>query len=58
MAESHGQRTVTVSPGIVVKEMKEFFDAHKLCFESNVLLQTVTAVGIIATGCHVSYRAS
>ena len=46
-------RTVTISPGVTTGELMAFFLKYNICFESDVLLPTVTYGGIFSGGCHV-----
>ena len=49
-----GQRTITVSSGVAMTEIVDFFLKNNVCFESNAILEGVTIGGIVAPGCHVS----
>lgn len=44
---------VTISPGVTTGELMRFFLDHNICFESDVLLSTVTYGGVLSGGCHV-----
>lgn len=44
---------VTISPGVTTGELMEFFLKHEVCFESDVILPTVTYGGVLSGGCHV-----
>ncbi len=48
--------TVTISPGVTTGELMEFFLNNEICFESDVILPTVTYGGVLSGGCHVSYN--
>ena len=47
------ERTITISPGVTTGELMTFFLQNDVCFESDVLLATVTYGGIFSGGCHV-----
>ena len=48
--------TVTISPGVTNGELMAFFLKNKtVCFESGIILPTVTYGGILSGGCHVSH---
>ena len=50
-----GEKTeVTLSPGVTGGELMEFFLNNDICFESDVILPTVTYGGVLSGGCHVS----
>ena len=44
---------ITISPGTTVNELKQFFFNNNICFESNVIIETVTYGGVVSSGCHV-----
>ena len=54
LGEPNGQKTVTITSGVDVQELMDYFDENNLCFPSNVILRPVTCAGIVSTGCHVS----
>lgn len=45
---------VTISPGVTTGELMQFFLLQGVCFESDVILPTVTYGGVLSGGCHVS----
>ena len=45
---------MTISPGVTTGELMAFFLKYNVCFESDVLLPTVTYGGVLTGGCHVS----
>ena len=47
-------KVVTISPGVTTGELMEFFLKYNVCFESDVILATVTYGGVLSGGCHVS----
>lgn len=47
--------TVTISPGVTTGELMQFFLKEGVCFESDVILPTVTYGGVLCGGCHVSH---
>ena len=44
---------MTISPGVTTGELMAFFLKYNVCFESDVLLPTVTYGGVLTGGCHV-----
>ena len=49
-----GEKTaVILSPGVTTGELMEFFLENDICFESDVILPTVTYGGVMSGGCHV-----
>ncbi len=51
--DAEDNKRVTISPGVTVGELMSFFLNHEICFESNVILPTVTYGGTFSGGCHV-----
>ena len=49
-----GRKVVTISPGVTGGELMKFFLQRDVCFESDVVLPTVTYGGVLSGGCHVS----
>ena len=47
------ERTITISPGVTTGELMAFFLQHNICFESDVVLPTVTYGGVFTGACHV-----
>ena len=45
---------MTISPGVTGGELMSFFLKYDICFESDVVLPTVTYGGVLSGGCHVS----
>ena len=46
--------TVTVSPGVTNGELMRVFLNNDICFESDIIIPTVTYGGGFSGGCHVS----
>ena len=45
---------MAISPGVTTGELMSFFLQFDVCFESDVVLPTVTYGGVFSGGCHVS----
>lgn len=46
-------KTITIVSGVTTGELMAFFLKNDVCFESDVLLPTVTYGGVFTGGCHV-----
>ena len=55
MTNTATKTAVTISPGVTTGELMRFFLDHNICFESDVLLSTVTYGGVLSGGCHVKF---
>ena len=44
---------MTISSGVTTGELMAFFLKYDVCFESDVVLPTVTYGGVFTGGCHV-----
>ena len=51
-----GKKYITISPGVTTGELMAFFLNNGVCFESDVILSTVTYGGVLSGGCHVSFN--
>ena len=45
---------VTISPGVIERHLQHFFIENNICFESDVIINSVTYGGVVSSGSHVS----
>ena len=54
-ADDDQKKYVAISPGVTTGELMSFFLQFDVCFESDVIIPTVTYGGVFSGGCHVSH---
>ena len=45
---------VKISPGVIERDLQHFFIKNNVCFESDVIINSVTYGGVVSSGSHVS----
>ena len=46
---------ITISPGVIERDLQKFFLENNVCFESDVIINSVTYGGVVSGGSHVSW---